>query len=204
MNRGTVPFYGRLEPQFRLDGLGTVFTAILARSGPWRPCTPFEYMKHEGHEKFFFMFYVITYGVTLWDCAGGGYRDDVLFLRDAYAGDAAVDYAYPCQGRRFWQAVHICTTSGRRGICVYRDDFYPYLRNDFCFCSGGVLDMAAVGNKTNLLLFIYVLCFCGFSVKTAMWPFSAWFPESRSGADSQQPCSMRWRWLRQVHLPLCA
>ena len=98
MNRGTVPFYGRLEPQFPLDGLGTVFTAILAAPGPWRPCTPFEYMKHEGHEKFFFMFYVITYGVTLWDCAGGGYRDDVLFLRDAYAGDAAVDYAYPVKG----------------------------------------------------------------------------------------------------------
>ena len=50
--------------------------------------------------------------------------------------------------------------------------------------------MAAVGNKTNLLLFIYVLCFCGFSVKTAMWPFSAWFPKAGAALtrNSLAPC----------------
>lgn len=30
----------------------------------------------------------------------------------------------------------------------------------------------------NLILLIYVLCFCGFSVKAAMWPFSSWLPKA--------------------------
>ena len=58
-------FTGDLSLSFRLDGLGTVFTAILAALWPLATLYSFEYMKHEGHEKFFFMFYVITYGVTL-------------------------------------------------------------------------------------------------------------------------------------------
>ncbi|MDE6925623.1 MAG: proton-conducting membrane transporter, partial [Acetatifactor sp.] len=46
------------------------------------------------------------------------------------------------------------------------------------FVMGGVLDSVKIGDKTNLLLLIYVLCFCGFSVKTAMFPFSAWLPRA--------------------------
>lgn len=29
-----------------------------------------------------------------------------------------------------------------------------------------------------MMLLIYVICFCGFSVKTAMWPFSSWLPKA--------------------------
>ena len=46
------------------------------------------------------------------------------------------------------------------------------------FTPGGVLDVAALGEKSNLLLFVYVLCFCGFSVKAAMCPFCAWLPKA--------------------------
>ncbi len=46
------------------------------------------------------------------------------------------------------------------------------------FTPGGVLDVAALGEKVNLLLFVYVLCFCGFSVKAAMCPFCAWLPKA--------------------------
>ena len=45
------------------------------------------------------------------------------------------------------------------------------------FVPGGVLDGAGITDK-NLLYLIYVICFCGFSVKTAMWPFSAWLPKA--------------------------
>ena len=36
------------------------------------------------------------------------------------------------------------------------------------FVPGGVLDTVKIGDKGNLLLLVYVLCFCGFSVKTAV------------------------------------
>ena len=48
-----------------LDGLGKIFAGMVAFLWPLAILFSFEYMKHEGHEKYFFMFYVITYGVTL-------------------------------------------------------------------------------------------------------------------------------------------
>ena len=58
-------FTGDLSISFRLDGLGTVFAGIVSVLWPLATLYAFEYMKHEGHEKIFFMFYTITYGVTL-------------------------------------------------------------------------------------------------------------------------------------------
>ena len=58
-------FTGNLSISFKLDGLGSVFTAIVGILWPLATLYSFEYMKHEGHEKIFFMFYTITFGVTL-------------------------------------------------------------------------------------------------------------------------------------------
>lgn len=38
--------------------------------------------------------------------------------------------------------------------------------------------MDQIADKRNMLLFVYVLCFCGFSVKTALFPFSSWLPKA--------------------------
>ena len=58
-------FTGNLSISFRLDGLGTVFAGILSTLWPLAALYAFEYMEHEKGERFFFMFYVITYGITL-------------------------------------------------------------------------------------------------------------------------------------------
>ena len=49
-------FTGNLSISFRLDGLGTVFAGIVSALWPLATLYAFEYMKHEGHEKIFFMF----------------------------------------------------------------------------------------------------------------------------------------------------
>ena len=56
---------GDLSISFRLDGLGTVFAGIVSSLWPFATLYAFEYMKHERHEKIFFLFYTITYGVVL-------------------------------------------------------------------------------------------------------------------------------------------
>ena len=50
--------------------------------------------------------------------------------------------------------------------------------NSSNFTPGGVMDLSRMGDNTNLLLLIYVICFCGFSVKAAMCPFSDWLPKA--------------------------
>lgn len=46
------------------------------------------------------------------------------------------------------------------------------------FQMGGVLNMALIGDKKNLLLWVYLLAFMGFGVKAAIWPLSSWLPDA--------------------------
>lgn len=48
-----------------IDGVGGVFTALVAFLWPLATLYAFEYMEHEGGENHFFALYTITYGVTL-------------------------------------------------------------------------------------------------------------------------------------------
>ena len=171
-------FTGNLSISFRLDGLGMVFAGILASLWPLATLYSVEYMKHEGHEKYFFMFYVMTYGVTL----GIALAEDILTMYFFYEMLTLVTLPL------------IMHTLSREAILASRTYLYYSLGGaafafigmifvltygtTSVFVPGGVMDMASLGDKTNLLLIIYVLCFCGFSVKAAMWPFSSWLPKA--------------------------
>ena len=60
-----VNFTGNLTIAFQLDGLGCVFAGLVAFLWPFATLYAFEYMTKEKHEKTFFLFYTVTYGVTL-------------------------------------------------------------------------------------------------------------------------------------------
>lgn len=169
---------GNLSISFRLDGLGTVFAGIVAALWPLATLYAFEYMKHEGHEKFFFLFYTITYGITL----GIAFSEDVVTMYCFYEMLTLVTLPL------------IMHTLSREAILASRTYLYYSLGGAaFAFIGmifilnygttgnfmpGGVLDMAKVGGSENTLLLVYVLCFLGFSVKTAMWPFGSWLPKA--------------------------
>lgn len=69
-------FTGNLRVSFHLDGMGKVFAALAAALWPLAALYSFEYMKNDSNEKSFFMFYVITYGVTL----GIAMADNILTM----------------------------------------------------------------------------------------------------------------------------
>lgn len=171
-------FTRNLSVSFRLDSMGTVFAAIVSVLWPLATLYSFEYMKHEKHEKYFFMFYMITYGVTL----GIALSEDILTMYFFYEMLTIVTLPL------------IMHTLTREAILASRTYLYYSLGGaafafigmifilsygtTLNFTPGGVLDVAKLGDKTNMLLIVYVLCFCGFSVKAAMWPFSSWLPKA--------------------------
>lgn len=171
-------FTGNLSISFRLDGLGTVFAGIVSVLWPLATLYSFEYMKHEGHEKFFFMFYVIAYGVTL----GIALAEDILTMYFFYEMLTLVTLPL------------IMHTLTREAILASRTYLYYSLGGaafafigmifiltygtTAVFTPGGVIDLVKLGDKKGFLLVIYVICFCGFSVKAAMFPFSAWLPKA--------------------------
>ena len=171
-------FTGQLSISFRLDAVGCVFATILAFLWPFATLYSFEYMKHESREKIFFMFYTITYGVTL----GIAMAEDIVTMYFFYEMLTMVTVPL---------VLHTLTREAVLASRTYL--YYSLVGAAFAFIGmifiliygttpdftpGGVLDVSQLGEKTNLLLLIYVLCFCGFSVKAAMCPFSAWLPKA--------------------------
>lgn len=170
-------FTGNLSLSFRLDGLGSVFASLVSVLWPLATLYSFEYMKHEGHEKVFFMFYTITFGVTL----GIALAEDIMTMYCFYEMLTMVTLPL------------ILHTLSREAVLASRTYLYYSLGgaafafigmifilsygSTADFVPGGVLTMTEESDK-NLMLLIYVLCFGGFSVKTAMWPFSSWLPKA--------------------------
>ena len=60
-----VKFTGDLTLSFRIDGMSMVFGTLAAALWPLAMLYAFSYMEGERREKIFFMFYTITYGITL-------------------------------------------------------------------------------------------------------------------------------------------
>lgn len=150
-------FTGRLSISLRLDGAGSVFATILAFLWPLATLYAFEYMKHEEREKIFFMFYTVTYGVTL----GIAMAEDIVTMYFFYemltmvtlplvlhtltreAVLASRTYLYYSLGGAAFAFI------GMIYILVYgtTSNFTP----------GGVLDPAKIGDKMNLLPLIYAI-----------------------------------------------
>ena len=58
-------FTGNLNISFRVDGMSMVFAGLVSFLWPFATLYAFEYMTREKHENVFFLFYTLTYGVTL-------------------------------------------------------------------------------------------------------------------------------------------
>ena len=173
-----IRFTGDLSIAFRIDGLSVVFAALISFLWPLATLYSFEYMTKEKHEGVFFMFYTMTFGVTL----GIAMAEDFISMYCFYEMLTLVTVPL---------VIHTLT---REAILAARKYLYYSLGGaafafigmifiitygvDNRFAYGGVLDMAKIGNRSNVLLLIYVLTFMGFSVKAAMFPFCSWLPQA--------------------------
>lgn len=171
-------FTGQLSISFRLDDVGSVFAALVAFLWPLATLYSFEYMKHEKHEKMFFMFYTMTFGVTL----GLAMAEDIVTLYFFYEMLTMVTVPLVLH-KLTKEAVaasrtYLYYSLGGAAFAFIGLIFVLNYGTTSNFMPGGVLDIAKIGDDINLILIIYVLCFCGFSVKAAMCPFSAWLPKA--------------------------
>lgn len=171
-------FTGDLTISFQLDGLGSVFAALISSLWPLATLYAFEYMKHESHERIFFLFYTVTYGVTLGIALSGNMITMYFFYelltlvtfplvlhtltREAVL--AARKYLYYSLGGAAFAFVGVI--------------FMIVYGTGEGFVLGGTLHLAKIGTRVNLLLLIYVFAFFGFGVKAALCPFNSWLPKA--------------------------
>lgn len=171
-------FTGNLSVTFHLDGLACVFAGLVASLWPLATLYSFEYMKHEENEKIFFMFYTMTFGVTLGIAMSANILSMYFFYelltlvttplvlhtltREAIL--ASRTYLYYSLGGAAFAFI------GMIFVIVYGDSI------DFVY--GGVVHAANYPGNINMLLLVYVLAFMGFGVKAAICPFNSWLPKA--------------------------
>lgn len=171
-------FTGDLTISFMADGLSTVFSAMISFLWPLATLYSFEYMTKEHNERVFFMFYTMTYGVTL----GIALAEDLITLYFFYEMLTLVTVPLVIHTLKREAIVaarkYLYYSLGGAAFAFIGMIFIIMYGTTNRFVYGGVLDMVKIGDRTNILLLIYVLAFMGFSVKAAMWPCSAWLPQA--------------------------
>lgn len=173
-----VHFINNLSISFKIDGMTMVFAGLVAVLWPLATLYAFEYMTHEEHEKAFFLFYIITYGVTL----GIAFASDMMSMYFFYEllTLVTVPLVMHTLTREAILAVrkYLYVSIGGAAFALMGMIFLIVYGDTCEFSLGGVFSPAALAQHGRLLLWIYFFSFMGFGVKAAVFPLSGWLPQA--------------------------
>ena len=173
-----VYFTGDLSIDFKLDGLGMVFAGLVSALWPLAMLYSFEYMKHEGHERIFFMFYTMTYGVTLGISLAGNLMTMYFFYELLTLVTVPLVMHTLSREAILASRKYLYFSLGGAAFAFIGLIFVIVYGSSIDFVYGGVLDLATIGGRTDILLWVYVIAFMGFGVKAAICPFNSWLPQA--------------------------
>ena len=173
-----VHFVNDLSISFKIDGLGMIFAGLVAVLWPLATLYAFEYMAHEEREKPFFLFYTMTYGVTL----GIAFASDILTMYFFYELLTLVTVPLVMHSltREAILAVrkYLYFSIGGAAFALMGMIFVMVYGYTCEFTLGGIFSYRAIRQHGDLLLWIYFFSFMGFGVKAAVWPMSSWLPQA--------------------------
>ena len=173
-----VHFVNDLSISFKIDGLTMVFSGLVAVLWPLATLYSFEYMERENHEKTFFLFYTVTYGVTL----GIAFASDILSMYFFYEllTLVTVPLVMHTLTREAILAVrrYLYYSIGGAAFALMSMIFMMVYGKSCEFVLGGSLTAAAIREHGELLLWIWFFSFMGFGVKAAIFPLSSWLPQA--------------------------
>ena len=171
-------FVNDLSISFKIDGMSMVFAGLIALLWPLATLYAFEYMRHEHREKSFFLFFTMTYGVTL----GVAFASDIVSLYFFYEllTLVTVPLVMHSMNRESILAVrkYLYYSIGGAAFAMMGMILLTIYGDTCEFAMGGVLNAEAIQAHGPLLLWIYFFSFMGFGVKTAVFPLSGWLPQA--------------------------
>ena len=173
-----VHFVHDLSISFKMDGMSMVFAGLVAILWPLATLYAFEYMSHEKNEKPFFLFYTMTYGVTL----GIAFASDILTMYFFYEllTLVTVPLVMHTMTREAILAVrrYLYYSIGGAAFALMGMIFVIVYGNTCEFQMGGVFSPVGLLRHGDMLLWIYFFSFMGFGVKAAVFPMSSWLPQA--------------------------
>lgn len=171
-------FTGNLTITFKIDGMSMVFAGLVSALWPFATLYAFEYMTKEEHEKTFFAFYTMTYGVTLGIALAGNMLTLYFFYELLTLVTVPLVMHTLTREAIIASRKYLYYSLGGAAFAFIGLIFIIIYGSTTDFVLGGVLDLNKIGDRTNTLLLIYVMAFMGFGVKAAVCPFNSWLPDA--------------------------
>ncbi|MDD3410141.1 MAG: proton-conducting transporter membrane subunit [Eubacteriales bacterium] len=164
----------KLTVSFHMDGLGRVFSGMIAFLWPLATLYAFEYMSHEGEENGFFGFYLTSYGVTLGVATAANLLTmyvffELLTLSTLFLVTHGMRSRSVAAGRQY---VYYSLGGAALGFVALAGVLWYGGTTDFSY--GGIAALA--GAPMTVLCVLMVLGFFGFGVKSAVFPLHGWLP----------------------------
>ncbi len=171
-------FTANLTISFKVDGMSMVFGGLISALWPLATLYSFEYMTKEEHEKVFFMFYTMTYGVTLGIALAANLLTMYFFYELLTLVTVPLVMHTLTREAILASRKYLYYSLGGAAFAFIGLIFIIIYGSTTNFVLGGVLDPLKIGGRTNVLLLIYVIAFMGFGVKAAICPFNSWLPDA--------------------------
>ena len=171
-------FTGNLTITFKMDGMGMVFAGLVSALWPFATLYAFEYMTKEEHEKIFFTFYTMTYGVTLGISLAGNMLTMYFFYELLTLVTVPLVMHTLTREAILASRKYLYYSLGGAAFAFIGLIFIIIYGTTTDFVLGGVLDLNKIGDRTNVLLLVYFMAFMGFGVKAAICPFNSWLPDA--------------------------
>lgn len=169
---------GNLDFALRLDGLGSVFTCLVAILWPLATLYAFEYMRHEERTTSFFSFYTMTYGVTMGIAMAKNLVTMYLFY-ELLTLVSVYLVMHPMTKKAIRASrTYLYYSIGGAAFAFISLVFIIIYGNSTDFVLGGVLNLKKIGGHVQMMQFIYLMAFWGFGVKAAVFPFQGWLPKA--------------------------
>ena len=157
---------------FRPDGAGRFFAVMVSVLWPLTLLYAFEYMEHEERQGKFFGFFMMTLGSVL----------GIAFASDIFTMYIFYEFLTLCT---FPLVMHEMTDAALKAGRQY----LTYMLGGASFAFVGIIVLFMNGSSLTfrlgggvvpgtvsrgVLIFVFFMIFCGFSVKAAMMPFGKW------------------------------
>jgi multicomponent Na+:H+ antiporter subunit D len=166
-----------LNIYFNIDKLGILFSLLVSVLWIFTTFYSMQYMKHEGKEKRFFIFFTMTLGVTL----GIAFSGNLITLYVFYEFLTLVTFplvihADSLEALKSGKKYLIYSFGGATLILLGMLILFS-LTNDTTFVPLGSISGVLEGDM-HLYLISYISMFIGFGVKAALVPFHSWLPSA--------------------------
>lgn len=168
-----IRFTDELTLALKMDGLSRLFAGMVSVLWIFTTIYAFEYMKHEGMEKKFFGFFLMSFGVVAGiACARNLFTLYLFYEYLTFATLPLVMHQMSRKSRYAGRVYLIFSVTGGAAVFVA---MMLLVRSGVSleFVKGGLLSS---GENAPLLRWTFLIALMGFGVKSALFPLHYWLP----------------------------